>query len=219
MDIFEKENRTTIAAIVAIVLIVFAVSAYFHIEKNSVSSEENIQGMASKGFQGVRIMTLEESDFGVVHLSINDFKRKYVIRDDVVEVFGKDKLQELHLDKVADSLYVGQYIDEGKTLNIAVNHKTREFIIQGLFSYDSEKLLRLVISDQKRYSGSMNVLDESVYASYEGLNLELISNQGTDYVTLKNNEGLLAGLWNWKGTEHVIILDRADKTITFYDMY
>lgn len=195
-----KENKTTIAGIIAIVALVIIVASFMKVQDIGFFSEENVAGFASETFVGTRHIELQEhtvlrSRVQIPHLG----ERVYYAypQEGILTIQFPETYREATLTQ-ENGLFVGAYADEQAVrrqeaeVRVSIDPNTRIMTINGL----SLSELRLPMTEGSLFDATTTVAGDEYYFKVFGSQLEIEHESDIDVVSLEQTNGLLSGEWN-----------------------
>jgi len=226
VSFIEKNNRTTIIAIFAIVIVVAVVAVYLKVQSvtlfNDGLSVGNRQGFAS--FSGTLAGTLEEQEVlrGVLSLQgVGD--RQYVVRplDRQMTIFadGAVMMIELSPDTTVPQVLYGAYPEAAGDVEIVVNGLTSSLTLFGILAHEPETPLSLPLVPMIISSGVLRTTEGNIAVEYGKGTLEVVLRAplSTDTVPLTPSGGTLVGTWTYEGADHPVTIGK--NTITIEEFY
>lgn len=213
-DFIERENRTTIVGVIGIVVIVILVASYMEIQQIAffAPEEENLAGLSTETFMGVRHVRLESHEAFVTHLTTKDLGSRsyYLYPTEKLLVIDQGDSYEQIIMKENNGLYSGSYNDQG-TVNVLVNPDVYQIVIDGLVS----NLPPLALTPLKIFDGTLSVAGEEYYFRLLSNELLITGTDTRETIMLAPEDGLLNGMWG----ESKIILNPEDNVIIVNNIY
>jgi len=217
-SLIEKENRTTITGIIAIVLIVFLIASFMRVNEIGFFKEENIAGGATnpESFLGIRHVQLTEHDTYVGHLMINGLgKRTYYAypQDNILLIdFGGTYVQAMIMeDADAPGIYRGAY-DDRSSARVLLNTLTSQLYVDGLTEM---ALPPISLTPQKLFDGEVSVAGDNHYFRLLGNELLITTDSGRSVVALAESDGQFVGTWDGRD----VLVNPVEQLIIIHELY
>jgi len=194
-----KENKTTIAGIIAIVALVIVVASFMKVQDIGFFSEENVAGFASETFVGTRHIELEKHAVLRSRVQIPRLgERVYYAypQEGFLTIQFPDSYREATLTQ-ENGLFVAAYADEQAVraqeaeVSVSINPNSRIMTLNGL----STSELRLPMTEGSLFDATTTVAGDEYYFKVFGSQLEIEYANTIDVVSLNRQDGLLTGEW------------------------
>lgn len=215
----QKENKTTIAGIIAIVALVIIVASFMKVQDIGFFSEENVAGFASETFAGTRHIELEEHTVLRSRVQIPRLgERVYYAypQEGFLTIQFLDTYREATLNE-ENGLLVANYADEQAVrgqeaeVTVAIDQDRRIMTVNGL----SLSELSLPMNEGSLFDATTTVAGDEYYFKIFGSQLEVEYADGIDVVSLERQDGLLSG--EWDGRE--VTLNPENNLLIIQDFY
>ncbi len=199
-DFIQKENKTTIAGIIAIVALVIVVASFMKVQDIGFFSEENVAGFASETFVGTRHIELEEHTVFRSRVQIPRLgERVYYAypQEGFLTIQFPESYREATLVQ-ENGVFIASYADEQAVrgqeaeVNLEINPNTRIVTINGL----SLSELQLPMTEGSLFDATTTVAGDEYYFKVFGAQLEIEYDSRIDVVSLEPKDGLLSGEWD-----------------------
>lgn len=221
----EKENRTTIAAIIAIVAIVIVVATIMKVQPfDFFGTNGNLQGSASaESFVGTRYVDLVAHETLVAKMNMGAIGQRtynaYLEEGVFVTSWPSGYSQSLlTTDASVPGIYYAEYPDGDRDVSVVVVESSSQLILDGLF--DDGQSLVLTVIPSKVYDGVLSVAGEEFYFQLSGYELVISYAGGRDIVTLTTaDDGMLTGSWWWKDANHEVLVNPEEALVILHDVY
>ena len=213
-DFIEKQNKTTIIGILAIVAIVIVVASMMKVQEVGFFSQdrEPVVGLAAETFSGVRHVPLERSEVLVTHVSTSTIQRSYYayLQDGLLVIIKPDGYRQAVLTQRPDGLLIGSYGDGVRDVDVIVNERSNQIIINGLVE---PNLPALSGTKRTAHDGFVRVAGREYTFRLFG---DQLVTSTDDVVSLATqSDGTLVGLWD----EREVIYNPRTNVLIIHDFY
>lgn len=217
----EKENRTTVIGIVAIVAIVLIVASFMKVQQlGPFALDENLYGGATDSFVGVHHVSLASHDARIAHLEMSGIgSRTYYLYPEsrlLIVAKGDKYVQSILVeDPQVPGVLIANYEDISD-VDVVLNTYSGMLYLGGLSDLPVPPLAATPLTV---YDGDLQVAGKEFYLRLVASELLITSPAGTDSISLMRNDGLLEGVWVYDGREHDVVVNVPGRLVTIHNLY